>query len=121
MDRERRFGSAREMQAELLACLPRAERRRVEAQLRRSETADALSVAPGPAIPLSEPRPQATASPPPIAPPPSPVAVPAIYTKPCPRCNTLNRPASRFCRRCAYPFVPPLPPTLSLVQPTAAH
>ncbi len=121
MDRERRFGSAREMQAELLACLPRAERRRVEAQLRRSETADALSVAPGPAIPLSEPRPQATASHPPIAPPPSPVAVPAIYTKPCPRCNTLNRPASRFCRRCAYPFVPPLPPTLSLVQPTAAH
>jgi len=37
--------------------------------------------------------------------------------KPCPDCQTLNRPTARFCRQCGRSFVGVLPARLRIVQP----
>lgn len=141
-DREARYPSAAAMREALMECLPRPERRRIEA---RSQTVQAAADAPAASAP---PRAPATAAPVPTVPPPSvspppapaetsrtPAAARPAVTRPgpsvivekpasertCPRCRQVNRAAARFCRRCGYTFVPPLPPVLSLVEPVEAR
>ena len=161
-DREARYPSAAAMREALMECLPRSERRRIEARSQAVQAAAdaAPSGAPGgvpartpprapaPATPgpvaVSRPTPAPQATPQPRTPPaaapaaatpsatPSPTTPsprpgpPVIVEKPptertCPRCREVNRPSARFCRRCGYVFVPPLPPVLSLVEPVEAR
>jgi predicted component of type VI protein secretion system len=145
-DPARRYTTALEMREALLACLAAPERRRLEARsavaaarLRATATA-AQAPVPVAATPAPAPRPAAqqpavtTASANPIAAPspqyptvgasthPTPPGLAAQeYTKPCPRCATLNKPAARFCRACGYTFAPPLPPVLAVVEPLGAR
>ncbi len=133
-NRNKRFSSAREMQSALLDCLPRHDRRRVEAILQqvRTPSASVYQVPVSPSSPASQPAalPTTTAWVPQAPSPTSPVAQqPHVIPeqpgqnlgKACPRCNTVNRTDARFCRRCAFVFVPPLPPVLAVVQPTKAR
>lgn len=107
-DRDDRYPSAAEMRAALVECLPRRERRRVEARLRRMYAPRAR-----------EPAPQVTR---PSAPPGVGRSAPHLEPreKACPRCGKANRPAARFCCRCGYPYVAAMPPVLSVVEPAGA-
>jgi serine/threonine protein kinase len=143
-NREDRFASAVAMRDALLECLPKTERRLLEARLQQWQAAPtpASAAVPRPVVPIQrvaapEARPvptrqdlrpaspSVTTAPPAASPMPTPPAlstpVPQPYAKPCPSCGTLNRPASRFCRHCGYVFVPPLPPVLRVVEPRGAR
>jgi len=111
-DREQRYPSVQAMREALLACLSKQERRRTEARHRRLQAR--VQPATGAVGPASQP---ATPSPRPT--PRRPQA--QTYSKPCPTCGRLNRPVARFCRRCGYCFVPPLPPALTVVRPGGAR
>lgn len=131
-DREKRYPSAAAMQLALFDCLPRSERRRMELLLQqpvslanpsttrssRPAVADAIAPEQYPTPPhaLTRVNPVTTVT---VA-GESPVD-PDSYIKPCPHCKALNRPGARFCRSCAYPFVPPLPPTLKVLMPPQAR
>jgi ribosomal protein L40E len=127
-DREARYPTAAAMRDALMECLPRSERRRIEARsLAVQASADAPVVVsrptrqPQPATVRAEPRPVTA---PAVA--PAPVGAPIVVEKEpaqrtCPRCREVNRPWARYCRRCGYPFVPPLPPVLSLTEPVEAR
>ena len=147
-DREARYPSAAAMREALMECLPRSERRRIEARsVAVQAAADAPLAAPPPRAPapaargptaapahqaVPRPTPSQRTTPQPRTPPadaPTPTArpgPPVVVEKPptertCPRCREVNRPSARFCRRCGYTFVPPLPPVLSLVEPVEAR
>ncbi|MBM3189307.1 MAG: FHA domain-containing protein [Chloroflexi bacterium] len=115
-DRQERYPSAKAMQEALLDCLPRRERSRVLLSLQQTQVA----IAPAP-------PPRAT----PEAVEVAPKAVPSVQgrelpgegaaqLKYCSQCGTPNRRSARFCRRCGYAFVLPLPPVLALVEPQGA-
>lgn len=82
---------------------------------------------PADSTPLAPPtaNPAAVTQPPPAAQPaPDELVHPEAegeFTRACPACGMLNRPAARFCRGCGQPFVAPLPPTLTLVMPPESH
>ena len=110
MRREQRYPSAEAMRAALLECLPRRERRRVEARsLAMGESTPTLRRA---AVSAQ----QGTG--PPRGVTPSRETQPSA--KPCQKCAALNRPAARFCRRCGCALVLSLPPVLALVRPREA-
>ncbi len=135
-DRQQRYPSAQAMREALLDCLPRRERRRIEARHRQIEDAVGARRAEMPLRAAAEGAPA-----PPTAPsaygrarPADPTAtiVPGAratpvrlqaraYVKPCPACGILNRPIARFCRSCGHCFVPPLPPALTVVRPAGAR
>lgn len=129
-DREKRYQTAEEMRLALMECLSKRDRRRVEALLASMATQPAVPPPPRPQTPPVQTAPES------IARPQAPVAAQGTatsgapmadlgsdptYTKPCPRCGALNRPAARFCRRCGHVYVPPLPPVLRVVQPQGAR
>jgi len=132
-NRDRRFASAREMQSALLGCLSRPDRRRMEAILQQIRTPSIVVQTAQAALPLSQAKPAApvvAATPrqelgPATDPAQQPVGMPEQFgqhvSKSCPRCSALNRANARFCRRCGYVYVPPLPPVLAVVQPTSAR
>ena len=138
-DREKRYASAQEMRLALLECLSKPERQRVETRLRQTQASPVSQpvVRPG-QQPASQPASQPLARPVQSHMPgsraatsgPSIVNQPATtmprtaaqpYSKPCPKCATLNQPAARFCRRCGYAYVAPLPPVLAVVMPPGAR
>jgi eukaryotic-like serine/threonine-protein kinase len=131
-DRERRYCNALAMQKALFECLPRSEHQRIELLLRSlatpasqqdtfaPQTVTSLNAAPEQPGSLSKTlsgnKQLVTVT--------TPVKAPEgsdSYTKPCRQCKTLNRPGARFCRGCAHPFVPPLPPTLKVLMPPQAR
>jgi hypothetical protein len=123
-DREHRFATARAMQEALLECLPRRERREILARLEAQRQAPTPAVVARPATKRpaqKQPAPmsQAPASQSIAQPTPSTREAPAGRT--CPRCRTTNRDTARFCRGCGYPFVPPIPPVLALIEPETAR
>ncbi len=148
-NRDERYPSAAAMRDALLDCVPRADRRLLEARLQQMQATAAAPAyaAPQPALPQAVPAPQPSmptrvVAPPapletgvrpaaqaavpsrPATPPVSPMPAasgPQPYAKPCPACGTLNRPISRFCRGCGHVFVPPLPPVLRLIEPQGAR
>jgi serine/threonine protein kinase len=123
-DRDDRYPTAEAMRDALLECLPRRERRRIEAQLRQHSSSPVPST-PAPVRPAPKDTPvrRTTVEPAqPTAPHAAPAAGPAVadVSKRCPRCSASNRPEARFCRRCGHTFIPPLPPVLALVRPAGA-
>jgi len=137
-DREKRYASAQEMRAALLECLSRPDRQRIEARLRQAQVAASSRPATLPGQqPASRPAAQPLARPVQrnvpgagLASEPVDVARPAQatprtaaqpYSKPCPKCASLNQPAARFCRHCGYAYVAPLPPVLAVVMPPGAR
>ncbi|MHB1357484.1 MAG: protein kinase domain-containing protein [Anaerolineae bacterium] len=127
INREKRYPNTAAMQQALFDCLPRNERRRIELLVQQIANPSPTLVSQPPvanvalserATPSALTRTQAAAT---IIASVAPVADPDGYSKPCPICQVLNRPGARFCRRCAHPFVPPLPPTLKVLMPPQAH
>lgn len=94
-EREQRYPSAAALRQALVECLPEYERKQVQQ----------APVAPRPAPP--QPAPAAK---------PAPVAKPALQ-KPCPRCQTFNLDAARFCRRCGFSFGGLRPAFVRIIQP----
>jgi len=123
-DREQRYQSAREMQLALLDIVPRSESRRLEGLLKTAEPAQVIPEVAAQQHRKSNPAVQPTPQRQEAALDKGPLIHAAqveSYVKPCSRCATLNRPSARFCRRCALPFVPPLPAVLKVVMPPQAH
>ncbi len=130
-DREKRYQTAEEMRLALMECLSKRDRRRMEALLATVTAQPTVAPSAAPQIPPARAAASHPAQPPATATEqPAPSPAPAIaaapgadpaYTKPCPRCGAMNRPAARFCRRCGHVYVPPLPPVLRVVQPQGAR
>jgi hypothetical protein len=113
-EREKRFRSAQEMRAALIACLP-ASLRASYAQPRNAAKAQRPQ-------PVPATRQVAQAAPQ-IAPPPVSVQPQVAATRPtpppraCPRCQTANPAEARFCRRCGYSFAGLRPGFVRIIQP----
>lgn len=133
-DREQRYLSALAMREALLECLPRHERQRMEARFRRVSGAVAAQPVAPPAHPATGAPAGEASLPPQPAPQPAPAAeaprpsprqtappIAAVHHKKCSQCGTANQLAARFCRRCGYNFVPPLPPVLTIIKPVGAR
>ena len=138
-DRDRRYASALEMRTALLECLPKQERQRIEARSHQTLLASGsqLAVPPRqgttpqlasqtfarsgqgntPDLRAAPSESAVTSRPAPL----TPGTAIQPYSKPCPKCTSLNRPAARFCRHCGYAYVAPLPPVLALVMPPGAR
>jgi len=116
-DRERRYPTAEAMRQALLDCMPKRERSRLLAERQRLDNVGQSAAPVASVAPSVLAAPAAT-----IAPASAPMqATEADYSKVCPRCATLNRPAARFCRNCGYVYVEPLPPVLKLLRPANAR
>ena len=131
-DREKRYPTAAAMQLALFDCLPRSERRRIDLLLQQptSPANPSITLSSQPAVADASATEQHP-TPPHALTMVSPLITvtatagvsvdPDRYIKPCPQCKALNRPGARFCRSCAYPFVPPLLPTLKVLMPPQAR
>ncbi|MCE5258552.1 MAG: serine/threonine protein kinase, partial [Chloroflexi bacterium] len=129
-DRNARYATAAEMQAAVLDTVSRTERRRLELLLKQPTCNAALAAVPRSTAAGMPQQAAVNARSAPAQPaargsyPAAPVADhvnPLDYVKPCSRCAALNRPGARFCRQCAFPFVPPLPAILKVLMPPQAH
>ena len=103
-DRQNRPQSAAAMRKALWACLPRREQRRLEQRARRGKAPSLVTWQTPGSLGTSPAGPEISEA-----------------TKLCPTCHSASRRSARFCRRCGYAFVPPLPPVLSVVRPEGAR
>ncbi len=119
--REKRFQSAKEMRAAVLAALPgeyvppskpAAARPRPQPAMARPVTSPPVAepVAAGPARQPAAAKPVAARA----------AAAPAPANKPCPGCGRANQPTARFCVGCGYAFVPLSRGILRVVEPVRA-